>query len=82
MPAPDLYEAIGAQRTDDTPAIRRAYRRAAKKVHPDQNPKGRPRSLALVCLAKDVLTDAERRARYDATGRVEAAEPDNRALTP
>lgn len=62
----DLYAALDVDREADPATIRKAYRRAAKKSHPDTG--GSRESFAIVQLAHDCLTDAERRARYDQTG--------------
>lgn len=64
---PDLYAALGATPADDHAAIRRKYRRAAKDAHPDK-PGGSAEKFALVKTAHDVLTDPQRRERYDQTG--------------
>ncbi len=74
-PKQDLYGALGINRDADAAAIHRAYRRAAKKAHPDTG--GSPEKFALVKLAADCLGDAGRRARYDATGDVGEKEIDN-----
>ena len=75
MTAPDLYAALDVPRDADAAAVHAAYRQAAKSAHPDVG--GAPERWALVSLARDVLTDPDRRARYDRTGEAEAAEPDN-----
>ena len=41
MPMKDPYATLGVQRTDDEAAIRSAYRKLAKRHHPDLNP-GKP----------------------------------------
>jgi curved DNA-binding protein CbpA len=65
----DLYAALDVPRDAPPDAIRRAYRRAAKRTHPDAG--GTRESFALVTTAQDVLLNAQRRARYDATGEIE-----------
>lgn len=70
----NLYDALGVDKDAAPDAIKRAYRKAAKSAHPDAG--GDPEAFALVCLAKDVLSDAERRAKYDRTGKYEDVGPD------
>ena len=71
----DLYEVLGVDRGADPTVVRKAYRRAAKKAHPDCG--GSQEQFALVKLAHDCLTDEKRRATYDKTGRIEEPEPDS-----
>ena len=65
----DLYETLGLKKGATRDDVRKAYRRAAKKAHPDAG--GDARTFAVVSLAHDVLSDDERRAQYDATGSTE-----------
>lgn len=67
----DLYEALGVKRDATKAEIRSAYRKAAKKAHPDVG--GSPEAFELITLAADCLGDDERRRRYDETG--EATRP-------
>ena len=62
----DLYDVLGVARTADTDAIRKAYRRKAKKAHPDAG--GSQEQFEAIKRAHDVLTDADRRKKYDETG--------------
>ena len=64
----DLYQVLGVDRMADTPKINAAYRRAAKRAHPDGG--GSVDKFELVALAKACLTDLERRRHYDETGEV------------
>ena len=73
---PDLYQALGVERDAKSDDIRRAYRRAAKRAHPDAG--GTVESFALVRTAADVLSDAERRKQYDETGEFGDKPVDNR----
>lgn len=63
---PDHYETLGVPKDADTAAIKRVYRKKASKAHPDKG--GDAASMALVNRAHEVLTDPERRDRYDRTG--------------
>lgn len=63
----DLYATLGVPRTADAAAIKRAYRKLAKELHPDQN-KDNPRAaerFKTVTAAYDILSDPARRAAYD-----------------
>ncbi len=71
----DLYGALGVDRNADHGEIRKAYRKMAKKSHPDAG--GSAEEFALVKLAHDVLMDANRRAHYDRTGEFKEKEPNN-----
>jgi curved DNA-binding protein CbpA len=74
---PDLYAELGVPRDAPEAAIRSAYRKRAKETHPDAG--GTAEAFALTGTALAVLTDAERRKRYDETGNFEeGAAPDNK----
>ncbi|XP_069720039.1 dnaJ homolog subfamily C member 9 [Phaenicophaeus curvirostris] len=73
----DLYEVLGTRRGAAPAELRRAYRRAALREHPDRAPP-RPREEAtrrfqLLSQAYAVLSDAEQRAVYDEQGAVDEA---------
>jgi curved DNA-binding protein CbpA len=55
--------------------LRRAYRRKAKTSHPDSG--GSVEAFGEVATAYTVLSDTKRRERYDTTGEIETARPDN-----
>jgi curved DNA-binding protein CbpA len=74
----DLYSALGISKDAPHAEVRRAYRREAKKSHPDAG--GDPAKFALVSLAHDVLGDTERRAEYDRTGNVDE-KPQDKSLS-
>src|SRR3546814_19752292 len=66
-PVTDPYKTLGVARTADQAAIKAAYRKLAKKYHPDLNP-GDPdieRRFKEVSAAYDVLGDPDKRARFD-----------------
>lgn len=68
--ARDYYEVLGVKRNASDKEIRSAYRRLARKHHPDVNP-GDKNSEALfkeINAAHDVLGDPEKRRKYDLYG--------------
>lgn len=68
--ADDLYETLGVSRTATAEEIKRAYRRMARQHHPDANPDD-PEAEARfkeIARAYEVLSDPERRQRYDTYG--------------
>ncbi len=63
----DLYSQLGVARNADEAAIKKAYRKLAKELHPDRNkdnPKASER-FSKVTQAYDILTDTDKRAQYD-----------------
>lgn len=66
----DLYETLGINKNADTATVRKAYKKKAAKTHPDV-PGGSKEKFGLIKLAADVLSDAKRREKYDATGNVD-----------
>jgi molecular chaperone DnaJ len=72
----DYYEILGVSRTADEKEIKAAYRRLARKYHPDVNKgdKSSEESFKEVAEAFAVLSDPEKRAKYDRGGH-EAFDP-------
>src|SRR5450631_4192489 len=65
----DYYKALGVTKDDDAAAIKKAYRKLARELHPDKNP-GDAKAEARfkeVSEAYDVLSDKAKRAEYDET---------------
>jgi DnaJ-class molecular chaperone len=63
----DLYSELGVPRTADAATIKRAYRKLAKELHPDQNkdnPKAAER-FKMITGAYDILSDPEKKGKYD-----------------
>ena len=66
----DYYEVLGVSRTASADEIKKAYRRLARKHHPDVNPTDKSAASRFKELneANAVLSDPEKRARYDQLG--------------
>src|SRR5262244_3861021 len=71
--ADDLYSVLGVARTAKAEDIAKAYRKLAKKLHPDLNPgdKAAEEKFKEVAGAYDLLGDAEKRKRFD-NGEIDA----------
>lgn len=71
--AKDPYQTLGMARTARPEEIRKAYRKLAKKLHPDLNPGDRSAETRFkeVSAAYDLLSDPEKRRRFDA-GEIDA----------
>jgi curved DNA-binding protein CbpA len=62
----DYYKILGVEPDAETPAIKSAYRKLARKYHPDLNPeKDAEDKFKEVAEAWEVLKDKQRRAEYD-----------------
>ena len=66
----DYYEVLGVEKNANADEIKKAYRKAAIKYHPDKNPgdKEAEEKFKEAAEAYDVLSNEEKRARYDRFG--------------
>ena len=72
MAEPDPYQTLGVSRTATADEIRKAYRKLARKHHPDVNP-GKPaeaEKFKRIASAYDILSDEKKRKAYDEFGEV------------
>lgn len=67
--AGDFYDILGVSRSADKDELKRAYRRLARKYHPDVNKEeGAEEKFKEINRAYEVLSEPETRARYDRFG--------------
>ena len=65
----DFYDLLGVSRNADADTLKRAYRRLARQYHPDINKEaGAEEKFKEIGRAYEVLSDSEKKARYDQFG--------------
>jgi len=68
----DYYEILGVKRDASEQELKKAYRQLALKHHPDRNPGSKPseEKFKEINEAYEVLSDSQKRHRYDTFGHV------------
>src|SRR6266581_3525606 len=66
----DYYEILGVKKSASVDDIRKAFRKLARKYHPDVNPgdKGAEEKFKALSEANEVLSDPKKRKIYDQVG--------------
>ena len=70
MQIPDYYRTLEIDRRATAEDIKQAYRQQVKRHHPDKNPgqeKYAERRFRRVCIAYEILSDPQRKLKYDLT---------------
>src|SRR5881296_1804236 len=73
----DFYVILGLDRAATLGDIKRAYKRLARRFHPDINPGDRMAAAQFrqIAEAYETLSDPDRRRRYDSSGHAASSEP-------
>ena len=73
----DFYIVLGIERAATVGDVKRAYKRLARRFHPDINPGDRMAAAQFrqIAEAYETLSDPDRRRRYDAAGQELSSEP-------
>src|SRR5260370_37010765 len=71
MDSIDYYKLLGVEKNATPDAIRTAYRKLARKHHPDLNPNDKEanKKFQQINEANEVLSDPEKRKKYDQYGK-------------
>src|SRR5205809_6579236 len=67
----DYYKTLGVEKNATEEEIKKAYRKLARKYHPDLNPNDKEanRKFQQINEANEVLSDPEKRKKYDQYGK-------------
>lgn len=65
----NLYDTLGVAKDATADAIKKAFRAKAKKAHPDAG--GDAKDFHAIVKANDILSDPDKRQRYDETGEID-----------
>jgi curved DNA-binding protein len=67
----DYYKTLGVDKNAKTEDIKKAYRKLARKLHPDLNPNDKEanKKFQQINEANEVLSDPEKRKKYDQYGK-------------
>ncbi|MEO7960361.1 MAG: J domain-containing protein [Ginsengibacter sp.] len=67
----DYYSTLGIKKTSTTDEIKKAYRKLARKHHPDVNPNDKEsnKKFQQINEANEVLSDPDKRKKYDQYGK-------------
>ena len=70
----DYYKALGVDKNATEEEIKKAYRKLARKLHPDLNPNDKEahKKFQQINEANEVLSDPEKRKKYDQYGKTGA----------
>ena len=76
----DYYKILGLTKSATQDDIKKAYRKLALEYHPDKNPgdKRAAQKFSEISEANEVLTNAEKRRKYDQFGQSPEGHPDDR----
>lgn len=75
---PSLYEELGVHEDATQEEINAAYRKKAKKAHPDNKETGNEEEFKRLSHAVAILSDEDKRKQYDRTGSENTASPEER----